>query len=699
MATTAAPPTHLEQLLPDPVVPVRQPSRKDAALDLAEPVGWTLASLTVVFWGLRMWAGSALYGPVNGLACAMTLAGLAGCVAAWTLEGRAATVARAALLGLWAAGFAVFALLMITANPAYGTDAMAFNQRAAELLVDGTNPYTASLASSLDRFMVPEQYHTWLLDGGQVDQLSYPALSFLVYVPALLLGAGMQTAFVVNIAAWTATIVLLFVLLPARLRWAALVLGTLTNYVDFAVGGVTDVTFMPFLLLALWRWDRFGDPAERSAARWLGPVALALAMCIKQTPWFVLPFLLVALAFEAQHRPVPRGWWRLPARYLVVVVGVFAVVNAPFVVWDPGAFLHGMLVPFVEPTVPAGQGLITLALFQRLGGQLVVFKLTGLAAVPLMLLVFTVGYRRLKPALIPLTAIVFFWSTRSYASYLIDLLPAAFVAGVTVRSAPAAATLGRRRGAAKVAVAAGCVAFAGLVTVALASPQPLEMRIVGMQTTGQQQSVRQITVKVHNNTGAAVTPVFSIMAGQYLTRAWRPKGSALVPAHGEATVTLAAPNQQSMPAIEGGWVVTAFSRRPDALSTSVGIPANADRLSMVPSTINAPVAVGQHVPVKVQLRNRLGAAQRRAGVRVSLGQVVYTQDGILGGETRINGSPVGQSPVTAVTDDRGLAHFDVVGATALEAPVFFQAWINPSGEAPHAYSAQLAITFTDPVAP
>jgi hypothetical protein len=662
--------------------------------DPVQRVGWTLAALTVVFLGLRLWAGSPLYAAANVTGVALTLGGLLACAGAWTLRGPWARRAQVALVALWAVGLAGFGLLYITGQPGYGTDALAFNQRAAELLLDGVNPYAVSLADSLDRFLVPEQYHTWLLDGGAVERLSYPALSFLVYVPGLLLGGGMQLAFAVNVAAWIATVALLFVLLPARLRWAALVLGTLTSFVDFALGGVTDMVFLPFLVLAVWRWDRFGDPAERSWARWAGPVALGLAMCVKQTPWFALPLLLVGVAFEA-HRRDPVGWWQTPARYGATVAAVFAAVNLPFVVWAPADALGGMLTPFLEPTVPAGQGIIALALFQGLGGQLALFKLAGLAAVPLAVGAFALGYRWLKPALLPLVALVFFWSTRSFASYLIDLLPAALVAGATVRAAPASATLGRLRGVGRVAVGATALVFAAAVLLALRSPQPLQLAVVDVQTTGQQQSVRQITVEVRNVSGTVLRPTFSVLAGQYLSRAWLPDGDVAVAPGASRRITLRAPNQQAMPSLEGGWTVTAFTRGPDALSSSSNVPAVTDRLTIGPSTINRPVAVGTPFTLDVQLRDRLGAPRRQAGVPVSLGQVIYTQDGILGGETRIAGRPIGQSPVTVATDVRGVARFVIVGETADEAPTWFQAWIDPDDAPPHAYSGQLAVRFVE----
>ena len=89
-------------------------------------------------------------------------------------------------------------------------------------------------------------------------------------------------------------------------------------YAVFAIGGVTDVLFMPLSTLAAYRWDRFGAGRRTYA----GPVLLGLAMGIEQTVWPVLPFLLIALWLEQRgrtrpaagsHGPAatsPRCWWR-----------------------------------------------------------------------------------------------------------------------------------------------------------------------------------------------------------------------------------------------------------------------------------------------------------------------------------------------------------------------------------------------------
>jgi uncharacterized membrane protein len=243
---------------------------------LAERVGWGLASLVIVFSGLMLWTGSTVAGWLNLVGIALVLAGLLAGWHVWAFPRPPGLLMQALVMSLLVAGFLAWGYFRLLLEPGYGTDSIAFNQYAAELLLQGQNPYAHSMLPSLEQFHVPPIHQTYLLDGTVVDRLSYPALSFLLYVPALYLGLDMQAAVITDLIAWAVAFLLLWRLLPRSSAWAAALLMTFTIYVSFVVGGVTDALFLPFVFLAVWRWDRFGDPAERGAARWIGPVASAL---------------------------------------------------------------------------------------------------------------------------------------------------------------------------------------------------------------------------------------------------------------------------------------------------------------------------------------------------------------------------------------------------------------------------------------
>ncbi len=152
-------------------------------------------------------------------------------------------------------------------------------------------------------FHVSPDGYTFLLNGQPVTSLSYPALSFLLYMPFLLAGWSSQLAVAINVLAWAIGIVLTFALLPRSLRPLAIVIGSFSVYISYAVGGVTDALFVPLLIGAVYKWDQF--PRLRGVAAYRGPVLLGLAMAVKQTPWLVLPFLVAGR--RARSKPTGRA--------------------------------------------------------------------------------------------------------------------------------------------------------------------------------------------------------------------------------------------------------------------------------------------------------------------------------------------------------------------------------------------------------
>ena len=593
---------------------------------------------------------------------------------------------------------ASWAYLQLLRQPAYGTDAVAFGQYAAELLRHGMNPYTHSMLPALEKFLVPPVYHTYLLAGGEVTSFSYPSLSFLAYVPAIFLGVHQQAAVFTDLATWAVAFLLLWKLLPTGLGWvAALMLGFLT-YVNFVVGGVTDALFMPFLFLALWRWDRYHDPEETSAARWLSPLAIGLACAVKQTPWFIVPFLLVGLAQEGRARG-HRAWLKLPARYLAVAAIPFAALNLPFVVLDPAAWARGVTVPLLSPTVPGGQGFVILSLFMQLGGNLRDYKLAGALALTSAVVAFALYYPNLKRALVPLVALVFFWPMRSFAGYLIDLAPAAVLAATTVRGAPSLPPLlGRLR---PIIAAVPVAAFAVALMLVATSSQPLQLKILGVQTTGQLRTINGIALRITNRSAQSLSPHFAVINGGYLTSFWYPLGSTrdtsqiVIRPHTSKQVFLRAPNAQSMPSLDGGFVVEAFTANPATVSASKLIPPTGRNLVISPAAINHPVPTGRTLGLTVQLVNLLGEPIRQLGTRVALGQIIYGQRALIPGQASINGNPEGETPVTLRTDQHGQVRFTIRVTQAQSEPIFFQAWIAPTSGAPTGFSNLLAIQFVE----
>ena len=541
---------------------------------LVQRGGWTLAWFAVVTAGLGFWSAWTSWPGAAVLAPLLVVVGVAGMTATWLVgDPRTGTLPWA---GLCAAVLAVGVpqAVDIHVRRYYTTDSAAFNQLATRALLHGKNPYETSMASAANLLNPASHFWTYLADGGHITQVSYPAGSFLLEAPAMALGFHHELADWTDLVAWLATGILLFVLLPVGLRWlAALVLMAPAFVGTFSAGG-TDALFLPFLVVAVWRWDRFGAGKGAGMARWVGPIALGIACSVKQTPWFCVPILVLGLGLEARRRG--EQLWRVPARYLLVVVGVFAACNLPFVIWGPRAWADGLLIPFTKPLVADGQGLVTLAIHGLSGGVVLpLLSVAALLAYLALIAAFVVSYPAMKVVWLFVLPIVLLVPGRSFSSYLIDFFPAALLAAVTVarvpRAAPVAADPRARRWVARSAVGVPALASAAVCVLAFTSA-PLDLSVVAVGTSQTTLRLDSVTVTVHNLHADRVTPHFMVaIDSSHPSGFWTPVSpqGQLVLGPGEtATVTLR-PNEFTWsPAHGAHWLVEAYTTSPNALSTS-----------------------------------------------------------------------------------------------------------------------------------
>ncbi len=250
----------------------------------------------------------------------------------------------------------------------YHNDAIALNECAARLVLDGRDPYAsldifdcyARLGIGADRttplrlgeFASVAVYPTddqldaaWALrsrDGGNVEFVSrpsYPALSFLLIVPFVALGWDTNRLYVLCLGAAMALVVLRT---PIGLRPFMLtaVLGA-TSLAAFTVSGSADLLYV-LPLVAAWLWR------ER---RW-SAVAYGIAAATKQLAWFFAPFYLIAV--------VTTYGWREGLRRAATSATVFGATNLPFFVSHPGDWFEGVTTPISGPMFPRGAGIIFL---------------------------------------------------------------------------------------------------------------------------------------------------------------------------------------------------------------------------------------------------------------------------------------------------------------------------------------------------
>ena len=267
-----------------------------------------------------------------------------------------------------------FKLFSASTPQIYDSDAAAFNQFNAELVLRGHNPYTADAAfwDAIRQF--PDAGATPLragryavsVYGPSLRQLvrdvqaelanpalrgpefapaslhSYPALAFLVYVPGVWLGLPTTLA-------TSALFTILFLLAAGwgAPRGARLSVGTLllanTLFVFWTLRGSFEVVALLPALLAWRTLDR----------RWLSALLLGLACAVKQLVWPLAAFYTIIV----WRRSGPR---EALAR-LGIAAAAFLLPNLPFLLANPGAWASSQLLPLSLPIFSSGIGLVGLA--------------------------------------------------------------------------------------------------------------------------------------------------------------------------------------------------------------------------------------------------------------------------------------------------------------------------------------------------
>jgi hypothetical protein len=321
----------------------------------------------------------------------------------------------------------------------YHNDAIALNECAARLVLQGRDPYTdLDVLACYQSLGIGPDRTTPLRRGAfaevpiypsddQLDQVwdervngigtneefvtrpSYPALSFVALL--LPVALGWDTNYV-----YVACLLIAMALVVARasrtLRPFVLtaLLGA-ASLAAFTVGGSSDLLYALPLVVAWMYRDR----------KWAA-IPLGVALATKQIAWFFAPFWIIGVIAE-------RGW-RAATRDTAIAAGMFLVANLPFIVHDPQAWVAGIVTPLVEPMFARGAGVIFL--FTNGGVPLLpaVAYAAAEAIAGMICLVVAWRTRKTSPELGAVLAIIpLFFAWRSLFSYFF-LLPLFALAAV-----------------------------------------------------------------------------------------------------------------------------------------------------------------------------------------------------------------------------------------------------------------------------
>jgi uncharacterized membrane protein len=109
-------------------------------------------------------------------------------------------------------------------------------------------------------------------------------------------------------------------------------------------GDTLDMLYTLFVVIAWLLRDH----------RWRSSLFLGLAIASKQIAWLFVPFYFIMIW---RHYGLKEALGRL-----AIAGSIGLAINLPFILWNPHAWLAGVLAPIMDPMFPLGIGIINLSI-------------------------------------------------------------------------------------------------------------------------------------------------------------------------------------------------------------------------------------------------------------------------------------------------------------------------------------------------
>lgn len=529
-------------------------------------------------------------------------------VSVFRMQARMQTLKRVEVVSLlvFSITFLLFIYGRFHGSTQYATDELAFDQYAASVILHGHNPYVASMLPSLNLFHVPQINWSFTVGGQLIDHLSYPALSILLFAPFA--GLSPLAAMYVDAVFWVLSVWLLYFALPPLFKSLSLFFGASSLFLGSITFGVTDSLLMPFLIVLAWKWHWFFEE-QRGLKRYLPPVMLGLAMAVKQTAWFLLPVLVLAVYKETKSM-------RQTLQFTSAAVIAFIVPNLFFIAASPQAWFNDIAAPFFSGLLPSGLGIIRLPLMHVGGGYLSLYSLCAVLLLLGLLVDEWLNYERVRWMLFLVPSLVLFLPTRSFWEYLIDLFPVFFVSVLANRTGPTgwlatAATPAPARKNWSLLVT--YTPFLLALLAAIVTPSPILIKKVQLHYSGALHGVDKISVTIQNGARQTVTPHVTLLNLGKFEAPWRITNPTAEVQSGSLKTYVVVPSKASdVNLLRNGFSVDLFTSHPASVSSSPtyspsswrsAISRTGDEIHVTISTGSGPGVSVSNFPVVVQKIN------------------------------------------------------------------------------------------------
>jgi hypothetical protein len=429
-----------------------------------------------------------------------------------------------------------------------------FADYAAYLLRAGHNPYEFMMSEAFRVLQSSQAMQTQLLRNDLYASLAQSPLSFLILLPFQWLGIPTHYTAIVFLVL---SILLIYQKTPLILR-PLILLPVFANPTFFiqALRGNFDIVWVFLLLLMILTWRR---PNLR--ALWYG---LALALGLQ--PWLLAPFLLIRLHHEQRDNPALAI-----LRFSAISVGMFLLINLPFIVWNPPAWLDATTSYFLSDFIISGDGLSRPTMMGLI-------MLPKLAFLVMLSIVFSVSahlywryYEHLRDLIWMLPAFALWFAPHATLNQFI--FPAFLLIFALIHEAsPPTPIEPVNWRPARNAIIGGAAPVLWLLVAFSLRGSPISIEVVDGVAADIELQVNSLTVVVTNNSDTPLNPRFSMTSRGYTTPAFWAiiNGPQTVEPGDSATYQLASPAEVwAIDADEGTQVIVSDAYRYDLRASTV----------------------------------------------------------------------------------------------------------------------------------
>lgn len=303
-----------------------------------------------------------------------------------------------------ALGFLLY--MFCSTAPQFPTDESVFDLYAAHLFLLGKNPYDPALMSNAFSFYnFPFRAFdpiTPMTTGGYVNELTYPALSFLVFVPAAILKIK---ASIVMLPALLAPVFIVWYRAWSRREWlrssyAILPFVSLLLYTYQGASADTDVLWASLLMLSYMTL-----PRNKTSG-----ILFGFSLSVKQIPFIAAPFLLYFIYREYGAKKT-LAW-------ITAAAAVFFVINGYFILENPGYWFSSMIANEFAPLIGIGFGIPQVSFSGVFQVPRIYFTIIMVNLILILLALYVAKYQEMKYAFFVFPILIFLFNYRLFSQYL-----------------------------------------------------------------------------------------------------------------------------------------------------------------------------------------------------------------------------------------------------------------------------------------